>query len=145
MFLNSLYVMAFSLAAFFEIAYQCAKRTARILPSLLLSIAVSIACNFLLIERLGVNGVIISSILTYSSLLIYRLFDTRKFIRIRFDWRNIAPIVVLISCFVLYYQPLPRIVDLIVCLSAAFLFVLMAPGDFKKAVVKKCFSGRHKS
>lgn len=145
MFLNSLYVMAFSLAAFFEIAYQCAKRTARILPSLLLSIAVSIACNFLLIERLGVNGVIISSILTYSSLLIYRLFDTRKFIRIRFDWRNIAPIVVLISCFVLYYQPLPRIVDLIVCLSAVFLFVLMAPGDFKKAVVKKCFSGRHKS
>lgn len=145
MFLNSLYVMAFSLAAFFEIAYQCAKRTARILPSLLLSIAVSIACNFLLIERLGVNGVIISSILTYFSLLIYRLFDTRKFIRIRFDWRNIAPIVVLISCFVLYYQPLPRIVDLIVCLSAVFLFVLMAPGDFKKAVVKKCFSGKHKS
>ena len=137
--------MAFSLAAFFEIAYQCAKRTARILPSLILSIAVSIVCNFLLIERLGVNGVIISSILTYSSLLIYRLFDTRKFVRIRFNWRNIAPIAVLVTCFVVYYQPMPRIADLIVCLSAVFLFALMAPNDFKKTIVKKCFSGRHKS
>ena len=104
----------------------------------------SIACNFLLIERLGINGVIISSILTYSSLLIYRLFDTRKFIRIRFNWRNIAPIAVLVTCFVLYYQPLSRIADLMICLSAILIFALMAPEDLKKAVVKKMFVKAYK-
>lgn len=144
LFLNSLYVMAFSLAAFFEIAYQCAKRTARILPSLILAIVISVLCNFLLIEWLQVNGVILSSVVTYASLLIYRIFDTRKFMQITFAWKNIFPILILVACFVLYYQPLPRMADLIICMSAALLFVFFAPKGLKESIAKKLFAKVHK-
>lgn len=140
LFLNSLYVMAFSLAAFFEIAYQCAKQTARILPSLIMAIGVSIACNFLFIEYIKVNGVILSSILTYVSLLIYRIIDTRKFVQIKFAWRNILPLTILSVCFMLYYQPLPFVVDLIVCGSVIVLFGFIAPKSFKESILKKVLS-----
>ena len=137
LFLNSLYVMAFSLAAFFEIAYQCSKTTARILPSLLLALAVSVICNVLCIETLKVNGVILSSILTYTSLLIYRLIDTRKYIQIKFAWRNIFPIAILSVCFVLYYQPLPQIADLIICVSVLVTFIFIAPKSLKERLLQK--------
>lgn len=144
LFLSAIYIMMFSLAAYFEVAYQCAKRTTRILPSLILAIAISILCNFLLIEWLQVNGVILSSVFTYASLLIYRIFDTRRFVQITFAWKNIFPILILVACFVLYYQPLPRIADLIVCMSAALLFGLFAPKGLRESVAKKLFAKAHK-
>lgn len=139
LFLNSLYVIAFSLAAFFEIAYQCAKRTARILPSLILAIVISVLCNLLLVEWLQVNGVILSSIIACTSLLIYRIIDTRKYIRIVFYRTNILPILILIGCYVLYCESLSHVADSIVCVVLILVYILLAPEGVKQMIRRKIF------
>lgn len=88
LFFNSLYMVIYALAAFFEIGYQCAKKTARILPSFILITIVGLTLYYYLIPLLGLNGVILASLLTYAVLLIYRVFDTRRYMKIHFDNAN---------------------------------------------------------
>lgn len=142
LFLNSIYVMIFALAAFFEIGYQCAKRTARILPSLFMAIAISILSNILLTRNFGINGAILSSILTYSALLIYRAADTRKFIRIRFAAKNIWPLMIMIFAGIGYHLFDGIIFDSVVSISLLALFIIAAPTQIKSAVIKR-FIARH--
>ena len=55
----------FSLAAFFDMGYQCAKDTPRTLPAIILAAIVNIVCNYLLVQQLGVYGAIATSIISY--------------------------------------------------------------------------------
>lgn len=137
LFINSLYVLVFALAAFLEIGYQCAKRTARILPSLLIAIVCSVLFNFLLIKRFGVNGVILSSIITYAMLFVYRFIDTRKFIQLKFSASNILPLLLMTAAGILYYSTSSQMLDIIICCVIVVAFLLILPSNIKSAVASK--------
>lgn len=137
LYLNSIYVMVFALSSFFEIGYQCAKRTSRILPSLILSACISIICNILLIKRFGINGAITSSIVTYLALLIYRSIDTRKYLRIQFFSHNIIPIILTITAYIYYQNTTSALNDLSVCIAALILYAILLPKDIKKTIKEK--------
>jgi O-antigen/teichoic acid export membrane protein len=86
---NYLYLMGisavlFSLSAFFDMGYQCAKDTSRTLPAIVLAAIVNIVCNFILVKQFGVYGAIATSIITYTVLFLYRLHDMKRYFKLSF-------------------------------------------------------------
>ena len=84
---NYLYPMGisaviFALSAFFDMGYQCAKDTPRTLPAIFLAAVVNLVCNLVLVKYIGVYGAIITSIITYLVLFIYRLHDMKRYFKL---------------------------------------------------------------
>jgi O-antigen/teichoic acid export membrane protein len=96
----------FAIAAFFDMGYQCAKDTKRTLPAIVLAAIVNVVFNFLLIKRLGVYGVIVTQLITYMVLVVYRWHDMKRYFVLKIDSRVIVPIVVImLSAIPFYYSP----------------------------------------
>lgn len=137
LFANAIYVVLFSLSEFFVLGYQCSKQTHRILPSLLIAILITFIGNFLLVPRLAIYGVIISSITTWAAMLLYRVIDTRKFMIIHFDTHNFLALVLMLIAGVIYSCWQGIIVDLIALGGFVVIFVCAAPSDFRAKVLAR--------
>lgn len=74
--------MLFALAGYFEIIYQCEKRTRRLLPPLIAAPLLNVGLNYFLIDSMGVNGMIISYALTYLMIIAYRWIDCNKWVKV---------------------------------------------------------------
>ena len=97
----------FAIAAFFDMGYQCAKDTMRTLPAVVLAAIVNVILNFSLIKPLGVYGVIITQLVTYLVLVIYRWHDMKRYFVLKIDQRVLVPVAVMLLCAVpFYYNPL---------------------------------------
>ena len=95
----------FAIAAFFDMGYQCAKDTKRTLPAIVLAAIVNVVLNFLLIKPLGVYGVIVTQLVSYLVLVIYRWYDMKRYFILRIDKRSVVPVlVVLLSAIPFYYS-----------------------------------------
>ena len=85
--------------------YQCAKDTKRTLPAIVLAAIVNVVLNFLLIKPLGVYGVIVTQLVSYLVLVIYRWYDMKRYFILRIDKRSVVPVlVVLLSAIPFYYS-----------------------------------------
>ena len=94
----------FAIAAFFDMGYQCAKDTKRTLPAIVLAAIVNVALNFTLIKPLGVYGVILTLLVTYLVLVIYRWHDMRRYFVLKINRRTLVPIaIILLSAIPFYY------------------------------------------
>ena len=105
---NYLYPMGisaviFALAAFFDMGYQCAKDTPRTLPAIILAAATNLALNFVLVKHIGVYGAIITSIITYSVLFIYRLHDMKRYFKLSLNPSSIIAVVLIPIGAIPYY------------------------------------------
>lgn len=137
LFLNSFYVVFYALSNFFELGYQCSKNTRRVLPGLLLAMVTSIISNWMFIRWWGMYGVIFANILSYAALLLYRVLDTRKYMKIRFYTRNL-PLIGLVVCAGIVYQlSWSVIVDVIGVLLLLCIYIFFAPKSFRKAIVSR--------
>ena len=89
---------------FFEMGYQCSKQTKKILPSIGIAALINIICNFILIPKIGLLGVIYSGILTYLFLTMYRYIDTKKYFKIKLNKRLLVlPFLYASGYFFFYY------------------------------------------
>ena len=96
----------FAIAAFFDMGYQCAKDTKRTLPAIVLAAIVNVVLNFMLIKPLGVYGVIITQLVSYLVLVIYRWHDMKRYFVLKIDRRTVVPILVmLLSAIPFYFSP----------------------------------------
>ena len=96
----------FAIAAFFDMGYQCAKDTPRTLPAIVLSAIVNVVLNFALIKPLGVYGVIITQLITYTVLVIYRWHDMKRYFTLKINRRVLVPIaMILLSAIPFYFSP----------------------------------------
>ena len=94
----------FALSAFFDMGYQCAKDTSRTLPAIVLSAVINVILNFLLIKPLGVYGVILTQVITYTVLFTYRWHDMRRYFVLNSSSRSLVPVIVmLLSAIPFYY------------------------------------------
>ncbi|MCM1292310.1 MAG: lipopolysaccharide biosynthesis protein [Bacteroides sp.] len=137
LFLNSVFVMISAIANFFDIGYQCAKRTARILPSLFAMVLINIGFNFLLVKPLGINGIIISSIIAFTFLAVYRAIDTRKFFKITPDSSVIFPFITFIAAFIFYYFPFTFLSDSIAVCVICIIAIITLPKSIKTTISNK--------
>ena len=96
----------FAIAAFFDMGYQCAKDTKRTLPAIVLAAIVNVILNFALIKPLGVYGVIITQLITYLVLVIYRWHDMKRYFMLKIEPRVAVPIaVIVLSALPFYFSP----------------------------------------
>lgn len=143
LYLNTIYVMLFSLSSFFELGYNCAKKTARILPSLIIALAISVVLNYLLIRSMHVYGVILSTICAYGFLVIYRAIDTQKYLRIRFSLRNILPVCTVVLMGIFYHMHLYVWIELLLLAGCATIYVICMPVQLKQRAKSLIFRNKN--
>ena len=72
----------------------------------MLAAIVNVVLNFLLIKPLGVYGVIVTQLVSYLVLVVYRWYDMKRYFILKIDKRSVVPVlVVLLSAVPFYYSP----------------------------------------
>ncbi len=127
----------FALAAFFDMGYQCAKDTPRTLPAIMLAALVNVVLNFVLIKPLGVFGVIVTQLVTYIVLFIYRWHDMRRYFALKIDRSIIVPVIImLLSAIPFYYSHLAWL-DIIYMIVALGCIVAACSKDLRDLILSK--------
>lgn len=137
LFINAIYIAVYALALFYELGYQCSKNTSRILPSFILITIIGITLNYFLIPYLKLHGVIISNIITYVILLIYRAIDTRKYMKLCILTYNIPTILLVCLVGIFYHIFSSLISDLFTIIIFVVIYLLMLPPKLKQIIVQK--------
>ncbi len=76
--------------------YMAEKKSARSLITAAISAGVNVVLNIILIPRFGVNGAAAATLACYLVVFVIRLWDTRRYIRIRWDYLRLVLCTVLL-------------------------------------------------
>ncbi len=133
---NYLYLMGisavlFSLSAFFDMGYQCAKDTSRTLPAIVLAAIVNIVCNFILVKQLGVYGAIATSIITYTVLFLYRLHDMKRYFKLSFHPPTTIAIAIILIGVIPFHFVDAWWLSLLYMMAACAIALLAIPKDMR--------------
>lgn len=124
-----------AIASFVELVYQCACDTVRIMPQMLSAAAINILLNFLLIKPLGMYSVIFASNLTYLFLLVYRWYDTRRYLRFKLSPFTFVPIAVSLLGIWPFYCTTAMWQDVVFVMVALAVTVYATPKQYRSMVV----------
>ncbi|MDD2960490.1 MAG: oligosaccharide flippase family protein [Muribaculaceae bacterium] len=133
----SISAMIYSLAAFFDMGYQCSKRTIYTLPGIALAAIVNIIANYFLIQEFQTFGIIASSIITFLTLLIYRLIDTRRFFKIGITHRSFVIITLIIISGTIFYLISSTTIIILYIVFLLAIIGYLAPQEIKNAILNK--------
>lgn len=134
--------MVYAVSTFFDLGYQCSRRTARSMPSIMLAGVVSVLGNVVLIRYFGTFGIVASSILSYSVLLVYRAIDTRKYFKISISLKSWIAFMLVVVNGVLFYT-----IDSII-LQAGYLVIVIAvvllfmPEVLRQKILSRILGGK---
>ena len=87
-----------NLSTFISTSYNVNKDSKGHLFSALVGAIINCLLNFILIPTIGVYGAAIATLISYISVFLYRLFDTKKYLIIRID--NVFVTSILIMCLI---------------------------------------------
>lgn len=133
-YLSGTATLLYSIAAYFELPYQCAKDTKRAIPSVILSALLNIIFNLILDRWIGIFGVIISNILSYSSLIIYRYIDTRRYFKLRVETKAIIPFVIIFLGIFVYLLSNSVFSNLLYMMCATIVLIYYAPSETRTLI-----------
>ena len=122
----------FAIAAFFDMGYQCAKETKRTLPAI-----VNVALNFTLIKPLGVYGVILTLLVTYLVLVIYRWHDMRRYFVLKINRRTLVPIAIILLSAIPFYYCHNTLLDITFMLIALVCIAASCSRDLRDLLLAK--------
>ena len=93
-----------SIGSFLATQYTVNKDSKGFLFSALVGAIVNIVLNLFLIPTLGIHGAALATVISYCSVLVYRLIDTKKYLKIKFfNVKNVLGYVLLIIAAVAMY------------------------------------------
>ncbi len=127
----------FAIAAFFDMGYQCAKDTKRTLPAIVLAAIVNVALNFTLIKPLGVYGVILTLLVTYLVLVIYRWHDMRRYFVLKINRRTLVPIAIILLSAIPFYYCHDTLLDITFMLIALVCIAASCSRDLRDLLLAK--------
>ena len=127
----------FAIAAFFDMGYQCAKDTKRTLPAIVLAAIVNVALNFTLIRPLGVYGVILTLLVTYLVLVIYRWHDMRRYFVLKINRRTLVPIAIILLSAIPFYYCHNTLLDITFMLIALVCIAASCSRDLRDLLLAK--------
>lgn len=133
-----------ALSNYFYIPYQCAKDTKSAIPSVLILVVTNVSLNFLLVPRIGVFGVIITSIFGYSFVILYLWLNTKKFFKLHIDLNTIAPIVMIVFSLIPFYYNPNFYYDAIYIIIAEVILIIAMPKEIKLSIKDKIKKVTHK-
>lgn len=105
---NYLFPMAFStmfycITFFFEMGYQCAKDTLRSMISVICAAVLSFVLNYVLVRQFQIYGIIMTSVIVYLFLAMYRWLDTKRYFDIKIERYSIIAFCIALVSIVPYY------------------------------------------
>ena len=127
----------FAIAAFFDMGYQCAKDTKRTLPAIVLAAIVNVVLNFTLIRPLGVYGVILTLLVTYLVLVIYRWHDMRRYFVLKINRRTLVPIAIILLSAIPFYYCHNTLLDITFMLIALVCIAASCSRDLRDLLLAK--------
>ena len=92
-----------NLSTFISTSYSVHKDSKGFLYSAIIGAVINCILNLLLIRALGIAGAAIATMISYISVFIYRLFDTKKYLIIKIEKEFVISIVLMIVISVLLY------------------------------------------
>ena len=111
--------------------YIATKKSKRSLFTSFISGAVNVGVNLLLIPRIGLYGPAISTVVAYLAVFVARVFDSRKLIPFRIDWRKLVFNNIILVAMTLINTALPDFLkeidasDLLIALSLMTLYAIV--------------------
>lgn len=127
----------FAAAAFFDMGYQCAKDTKRTLPAIVLSAAINVVLNFLLINPLGVYGVIVTQLVTYLVLFIYRWHDMRRYFVLKIGKLTAVPVAVMLVSALPFYHTQGIWLNMLYMILALACIIASCDKDVRELILSK--------
>lgn len=86
------------------VVYVATKKTVEIAKTTIVSAIINVVVNVVLIKHIGLYAASLSTLTGYFVTLIYRIWDTKKYLNIKYDTKQILGIFVsMISGVILYY------------------------------------------
>ena len=132
----------FAAAAFFDMGYQCAKDTKRTLPAIVLSAAINVVLNFLLIKPLGVYGVIVTQLVTYLVLFIYRWHDMRRYFVLKIGKLTVVPVAVMLVSALPFYHTQGIWLNMLYMILALACIIASCDKDVRDLILSKFTKSR---
>jgi len=127
--------MFFALAGYFEIIYQCEKKTRRLLLPLIIAPFINVALNYMLIGPMGIYGVVISYAVTYIFIIACRWIDTTQWVKVRINLASLLAFAIMVIGAIPFVISTPLLVEIaIVVLSVAS---LLAIKDVRELIMHK--------
>ena len=123
-----------TLATFMSTSYNVKKDNKGFLYSASAGALMNVILNAILIPLIGVQGAAIATTVSYITVFIYRLFDTRKYVKIWINPRMVLSLVMAILAAIATFSDL-LVVSLSVQLLALLGFVMLNYGFLKSVFV----------
>ena len=129
--------MILAMLFFYDMGYQCSKNTSRQLPCLIVALVISLVTNYLFIIWWGLYGILASINVTYLFMLVYKMIDTRRYMRLRIEPRSVVMLGLLLLSGVMYY-----VIHNNILVAVYFALVLMAMAVCCPASVKQMLADK---
>ena len=126
-----------NLVFFYDMGYQCSKNTSRQLPCLITALLVSLTSNYYFTIWWGLYGILASINVTYLFMLVYKMIDTRRYMRLRIEPRSVVMLGLLLLSGAMYY-----VIHNNILVAVYFALVLMAMAVCCPASVKQMLADK---
>ncbi len=113
--------------------YMVMKKTMGNLKTAFLGCVINIILNLVLIPQFGIHGASISTFISFLVTWIFRVIDTKKYVKLKIDFFSI-----IISCTIIFSQYILQMMDMTIILQVN-LFVLLC--FFHKKNIRKMVGG----
>ena len=129
--------MILAVILFYDMGYQCSKNTSRQLPCLIVALVISLVTNYLFTIWWGLYGILASINVTYLFMLVYKMIDTRRYMRLRIEPRSVVMLGLLLLSGAMYY-----VIHNNILVAVYFALVLMAMAVCCPASVKQMLADK---
>ena len=122
---------------YFYIPYQCANDTKSSVPSVAIILCTNLVLNYLLVPRIGIYGVVVTSVCGNLLVQLYLWHSTKQYFNLSVRKNTIMPILMIALSLIPFYLNPNRFFDFIYIIIAEVILLLLLPKDFKEEIVSK--------
>lgn len=133
-----LYIALFlsSFSSFYGGIYLAFKKTNQVGISSIISAVINIVVNLIFIKKFGLFAASCSTLIAFLTMTIYRLIDIRKFVKIKYNLKNILTSIILIPCFVVCCYINNNYLNILSTIIACIIFVIYNKNIIKIGYIK---------
>ncbi|MBL5982259.1 hypothetical protein NAAC61_09805 [Petrotoga sp. 8T1HF07.NaAc.6.1] len=121
-------------SSFFETNYTASKKTKGAFTTSVYGAIVNVGINLLLIPIWGIQAAAFSTMLAYLTMWLLRIFDTKKFVKIKIDWKNLILSIILIGIQIVGLYTITNIITFFIVEPILILAMLFIQRKYIKQV-----------
>jgi len=128
-------MMFFSVSSFFELGYQCSKKTIRNVLPLASGLAINLAANWFMARHWGLYGISFASMTTFGYLMFYRILDANRYLHIHFSGMNALWFAFVAIGAWLYYLSDSALYDAIILTVMVCCYLPLMPKEVRNRIL----------